>query len=44
MTTTHDEQEEARTSTRAALTGLVVALVWLAIVAGISYALAGPGH
>lgn len=44
MTTTHDEREEARTSSRAAFTGLAVALVWLAIVGGISYFLAGPTH
>ncbi|HEX2189249.1 MAG TPA: hypothetical protein VHG51_10150 [Longimicrobiaceae bacterium] len=44
MTTTHDDQQEARSSTSAALTGLGVALVWLAIVAGISYYLALPAH
>lgn len=43
MTTTHEEQE-SRASTRAALTGLGVALVWLAVVAGISFFLALPSH
>ncbi|HEX8274483.1 MAG TPA: hypothetical protein VF615_17725 [Longimicrobiaceae bacterium] len=44
MTATHDEQEHSRTSTNAALTGLVVALVWLAVVAGVSYFWALPSH
>lgn len=44
MTVTHDEQQDARASTNAALTGFAVALVWLAIVAGISYFLALPAH
>lgn len=44
MTATHDEQEHARSSTRAALTGLGVALVWLAVVGGISYFWALPSH
>ena len=44
MTATHDEHENARSSTKAALTGLGVALVWLAVVAGISYFWALPSH
>ncbi|GEM_PF-3427890 len=41
--TTHDDAE-ARASTSAALTGLAVSLVWLAIVGGISYFLGVPAH
>lgn len=44
MTLTHDEHEHARSSTAAALTGLAVALVWLAIVAGISFLWARGWH
>lgn len=36
----HNEEEEARSSGAAAFMGLGVALVWLAIVGGISYWLA----
>ena len=36
----HNEQEEARSSGTAAFMGLGIAVVWLAIVAGIAYSLA----
>ena len=44
MTVTHDENEHARSSTAAAFTGLAVALVWLAFVAGLSFLWARGWH